>query len=150
MIKRSGKPLQPQRSTPAGRSCRRTWGLLKNHYSAVNYIVVAIFGISVARKTEIRCKNLALDVVYCFQFFLDFLFASFFFYFFLEKKVTKIQGLIKIGCASKPEVSSRNTRHETVEKIKAFVVAVYSCPLQAGLHTCLRTYLRQEPLSYFS
>ena len=49
-----------------------------------------------------------------------------------------------------PEVSSRNTRHERLEQIQTFVVAVYSCPLQAGLRTCLRTYLRQEPLSYFS
>ena len=43
-----------------------------------------------------------------------------------------------------PEVSSRNTRHERLVQIKAFVVAVY-CYAHA-----IRTYLRQEPLSYFS
>jgi len=43
-----------------------------------------------------------------------------------------------------PEVSSRNTRHERLGRIYAFVVAVY-CYAHA-----IRTYLRQEPLTYFS
>jgi hypothetical protein len=62
----------------------------------------------------------------------------------LDQKVTKNQVFKKIGCVSMPEVSSRNTRHERVEQIKTFVVAVY-CYAHA-----IRTYLRQEPLSYFS
>jgi len=62
----------------------------------------------------------------------------------LDQKVTKNQGLIKIGCVSNPEVSPRNTRHERLVQIQAFVVAVY-CYAHA-----IRTYLRQEPLSYFS
>ena len=57
----------------------------------------------------------------------------------LEQKVTKIQGLIKIGCGSKPEVSSRNTRHETVVQIKAFVVAVY-CYALAYAHTSVKNH----------
>ena len=59
-------------------------------------------------------------------------------------KVTKNQGFIKIGCVSNPEVSPRNTRHERLVQIRTFVVAVY-CYAHA-----IRTYLRQEPLSYFS
>jgi len=43
-----------------------------------------------------------------------------------------------------PEVSSRNTRHERFIQFLAFVVAVY-CYAHA-----IRTYLRQEPLMYFS
>ncbi len=43
-----------------------------------------------------------------------------------------------------PEVFSRNTRHERWHKFMAFVVAVY-CYAHA-----IRTYLRQEPLTYFS
>jgi len=43
-----------------------------------------------------------------------------------------------------PEVSPRNTRHERLVQIQAFVVAVY-CYTHA-----IRTYLRQEPLMYFS
>ncbi len=43
-----------------------------------------------------------------------------------------------------PEVYSRNTRHERLEQIQALVVAVY-CYAHA-----LHTYLRQEPLTYFS
>jgi len=62
----------------------------------------------------------------------------------LDQKVTKNQVFIKIGCVSMPEVSSRNTRHEGFVQIKTFVVAVY-CYAHA-----IRTYLRQEPLSYFS
>jgi len=42
-----------------------------------------------------------------------------------------------------PEVSPRNTRHERLAQIQAFVVAVY-CYAHA-----IRTYLCQEPLSYF-
>jgi len=42
------------------------------------------------------------------------------------------------------EVSSRNTRHERLLQIQAFVVAVYC------LAHAIRTYLRQEPLTYFS
>jgi len=69
---------------------------------------------------------------------------NFFSYFLLEQKVTKIQGFRKICCVSMPEVLSRNTRHESLVQIKAFVVAVY-CYAHA-----IRTYLRQEPLTYFS
>ena len=43
-----------------------------------------------------------------------------------------------------PEVFSHNTRHERLAQNQAFVVAVY-CYAHA-----IRTYLRQEPLSYFS
>ena len=45
---------------------------------------------------------------------------------------------------TKPEVSSRNTRHDRLVQSRAFVVAVY-CYAHA-----IRTYLRQEPLTYFS
>ena len=69
------------------------------------------------------------------------------FYFLLDQKVTKNQGLIKIGCVSKPEVSSRNTRHERLAQVQAFVVAVYPRKMRGN---AMRTYLRQEPLSYFS
>jgi hypothetical protein len=68
----------------------------------------------------------------------------FFSYFLLEQKVTKIQGFRKICCVSKPEVSSRNTRHEKLVQIQPFVVAVY-CYAHA-----IRSYLRLEPLTYFS
>jgi hypothetical protein len=49
-----------------------------------------------------------------------------------------------------PEVSSRNIMHERLMQIKAFVVAVYCIvyPEVRGTHA-IRTYLRQEPLSYF-
>jgi len=67
-----------------------------------------------------------------------------FFYFLLEQKVTKIQGFRKIRCVSKSEVSSHNTRHESLVQIQTFFVAVY-CYAHA-----IRTYLRQEPISYFS
>jgi hypothetical protein len=46
-----------------------------------------------------------------------------------------------------PEVSSRNTRHERLVQIKAFVVAVYTRKMRGN---AIRTYLRQETLSYFS
>jgi hypothetical protein len=69
---------------------------------------------------------------------------NFFSYFLLEQKVTKIQGFRKIGCVSRPEVLSRNTRHERLAQIHTFIVAVY-CYAHA-----FRTYLRQEPLTYFS
>jgi hypothetical protein len=59
-------------------------------------------------------------------------------------RVTKIQGFRKIRCGSNQEVSSRNTRHERFEQNMAFVVAVY-CYAHA-----IRTYLPQEPLTYFS
>jgi hypothetical protein len=65
-------------------------------------------------------------------------------YFLLEQKVTKIQGFRKVCCVSNPEVSSRNTRHERLVQIQAVIVAVY-CYAHA-----IRTYLRQEPLTYFS
>jgi hypothetical protein len=42
-----------------------------------------------------------------------------------------------------PKVFSRNTRHERYEQRMTFVVAVY-CYAHA-----IRTYLRQEPLSYY-
>ena len=42
------------------------------------------------------------------------------------------------------EVLSRNTRHDRLVQSRAFVVAVY-CYAHA-----IRTYLRQEPLMYFS
>jgi len=57
----------------------------------------------------------------------------------LEQKVTKIQGLIKIGCGSKPEVSSRNTRHERFEQRMKFVVAVY-CYTHAYAHTSVKNH----------
>ena len=47
-------------------------------------------------------------------------------------------------CGSNREVSSRNTRHESFEQRMAFLVAVY-CYAHA-----IRTYLPQEPLTYFS
>jgi hypothetical protein len=47
-------------------------------------------------------------------------------------------------CGSNQEVFSRNTRHERFEQSMAFVVAVY-CYANA-----IRTYLPQEPLTYFS
>ena len=56
----------------------------------------------------------------------------------------KIQGFREICCVSKPEVFSRNTRHERFIQIQTFVVAVY-CYAHA-----IRTYLRQESLTYFS
>jgi hypothetical protein len=59
-------------------------------------------------------------------------------------KVTKIQGFRKICCVSIAEVSSRNTRHDRFEQRMKLVVAVY-CYAHA-----IRTYLRQEPLTYFS
>jgi len=66
-------------------------------------------------------------------------------YFLLEQKVTKIQGFRKICCVSSmAEVSSRNTRHDRFEQRMKLVVAVY-CYTHA-----IRTYLRQEPLTYFS
>jgi len=43
-----------------------------------------------------------------------------------------------------PEVFSRNTRHDRFEQRMKLVVAVY-CYTHA-----FRTYLRQEPLTYFS
>ena len=89
-------------------------------------------------------KSLHLILNPAFNFFENFSFFSFFSYFLLEQKVTKIQGFRKICCVSNPEVLSRNTRHESLVHIKALVVAVY-CYAHA-----LRTYLRQEPLTYFS
>jgi len=68
----------------------------------------------------------------------------FFSYFLLDQKVTKNQGFRKICYVSNPEVYSRNTRHERLVQIQALVVAVY-CYARA-----IRTYLRQEPLTYFS
>jgi len=68
----------------------------------------------------------------------------FFSYFLLDQKVTKNQGFRKISCGSNHEVLSRNTRHESFEQRMAFVVAVY-CYAHA-----IRTYLPQEPLTYFS
>jgi hypothetical protein len=65
-------------------------------------------------------------------------------YFLLDQKVTKNQGFIKTGCVSMSEVSSRNTRHERLLQNQAFLVAVH-CYAHA-----FRTYLCQEPLSYFS
>jgi hypothetical protein len=59
-------------------------------------------------------------------------------------RVTKIQGFRKIRCGSNQEVPSRNTRHESFGQRIAFVVAVY-CYAHA-----IRTYLPQEPLTYFS
>ena len=56
----------------------------------------------------------------------------------------KDQGFRKISCVSNPEVFARNTRHERLVQIQVFVVAVY-CYAHA-----IRTYLRQEPLTYFS
>ena len=47
-------------------------------------------------------------------------------------------------CGSNQEVFSRNTRHERLEQRRTFVVAVY-CYAHA-----IRTYLPQEPLTYFS
>ena len=47
-------------------------------------------------------------------------------------------------CGSNQEVLSRNTRHERFQQRMAFVVAVY-CYAHAS-----RTYLPQEPLTYFS
>jgi len=43
-----------------------------------------------------------------------------------------------------PEVFPRNTRHERFQQSRASVVAVYCYAL------ALRSYLRQEPLTYFS
>jgi len=45
-------------------------------------------------------------------------FRHYSFYFLLEQKVTKIQVFIKICCVSMPEVSSRNTRHESWHNTK--------------------------------
>jgi hypothetical protein len=70
--------------------------------------------------------------------------SIYFFYFLHEQKVAKILGFRKIHCRSKPEVLSRNTRHDRLVQFRAFVVAVY-CYAHA-----IRTYLRQEPLMYFS
>ncbi|MFA5970702.1 MAG: hypothetical protein WC780_00005, partial [Lentimicrobiaceae bacterium] len=64
-----------------------------------------------------------------------------------EQKVTKIQGFRKICCVSMPEVSSRNTRHERFLQIQKFVVAVYPRKMRGK---AIRTYIRQEPLTYFS
>jgi len=65
-------------------------------------------------------------------------------FFYLDVKEPKDQGFIKISCVSNPEVSARNTRHERLLQSQAFVVAVY-CYAHA-----IRTYLLQEPLTYFS
>ena len=89
-------------------------------------------------------KTLHLNLNPAFNFLENFWFFSFFSYFLLEQKVTKIQGFRKICCVSNPEVLSRNTRHESLVHINAFVVAVY-CYAHA-----FPTYLRQEPLTYFS
>jgi hypothetical protein len=61
-----------------------------------------------------------------------------------DQKVTKNPGFRKISCVSNPKVLTRNTRHESFEQRIKFVVAVY-CYARA-----IRTYLRQEPLTYFS
>jgi hypothetical protein len=88
-------------------------------------------------------QNVMYDILNKLNAFID-IGLIFFSYFLLEQKVTKIQGFRKICCVSNPEVLSRNTRHESLVQIKAFVVAVY-CYAHA-----IRTYLRQEPLTYFS
>jgi len=62
----------------------------------------------------------------------------------LDQKVIKNQGFIKIGCVSKPEVSLAIQGMIDFNKFMAFVVAVY-----CYTHS-FHTYLRQEPLSYFS
>ena len=52
------------------------------------------------------------------------------------KKSNKNSRLYNNAGSSKPEVSARNTRHERILQIQTLYLAVYSCPLQAGLHTC--------------